>query len=463
MGCSRMLFVLTVSACLLFTPIDRLLRAAELETPTFVVAQKDPPSEAKPKLVHRREDLLESDESLKTALGKRLFADSRLGVSTSCASCHVPPSVGPAMLRDTPTLLDVAQGNRFNHDGEFGTLEALITAKLVSSDMGWSAYERDDALSAIRDALLRDDQPEGTYAETFSSAYSLDLIAATPQETSDAVTRALADFVGGLNSTRTAPYDAFGYVNRLQEAAAGPADAKAFGGRIFGRLGNLEGRVLVKFLSRFNELEYQGLKIFFATEGNTKVGNCVTCHYPPYFTDFSFHNTGVTQETYDRLNGAGNFAEFEVPSASEAARPSSTLRAAPIGEDPARADLGHWNFVDVEKSPLRRPDENGESFLDRMVGAFKTPTLRNLSSTAPYMNNGAYATLEEALAQKVRASELAKAGKLRSADDELKLMNIIQEDIPALAAFLRALDEVQPEDYRDLIVKGITIRPVHPM
>lgn len=44
--------------------------------------------------------------------------------------------------------------------------------------------------------------------------------------------------------------------------------------------------------------------------------------------------------------------------------------------------------------------------VDVTKGAFKTPTLRNITKTAPYMHNGAYDTLEEVIEHYVRGGDL---------------------------------------------------------
>jgi hypothetical protein len=51
------------------------------------------------------------------------------------------------------------------------------------------------------------------------------------------------------------------------------------------------------------------------------------------------------------------------------------------------------------------------------------------------------ATLEDVLHFYVRMSTLAKHGQLRNADPELMHVSLDEEDIAALAAFLRSLDE----------------------
>ncbi len=50
------------------------------------------------------------------------------------------------------------------------------------------------------------------------------------------------------------------------------------------------------------------------------IGNCVSCHPAPEFTDFRFHNTGAAQEEYDAVHGAGSFMRLTVPSYAERRR-----------------------------------------------------------------------------------------------------------------------------------------------
>jgi cytochrome c peroxidase len=82
-------------------------------------------------------------------------------------------------------------------------------------------------------------------------------------------------------------------------------------------------------------------------------GNCTACHVGPNFTDERFHNTGVAwQESPLDSNGLGRF------------------------QDEGR-------FVASGKNEDR--------------GAFKTPTLREITRTAPYMHDGSRGTLDEVI------------------------------------------------------------------
>src|ERR1051326_6439698 len=88
-----------------------------------------------------------------------------------------------------------------------------------------------------------------------------------------------------------------------------------------------------------------------------KVGNCITCHAAPHFTNFDFHNTGATQWEYDSIHGEGTFAQISIPSLADRlnapndflpatpGHPNAKGRfiAVPIEEAPGYVDLGLWN------------------------------------------------------------------------------------------------------------------------
>ena len=125
-----------------------------------------------------------------------------------------------------------------------------------------------------------------------------------------------------------------------------------------------------------NALEKQGLEVF-----RTKAG-CTSCHAGPNFTDERLHNTGV----------AWNGSQF--------------------------LDEGRFAVSEVER--------------DR--GAFKTPTLRDLSKTAPYMHAGSMQTLEEVV------DFYSDGGRANpNLDPLIAPRRLSSEDKRALVAFLLAL------------------------
>lgn len=120
----------------------------------------------------------------------------------------------------------------------------------------------------------------------------------------------------------------------------------------------------------------RGMDLYFGR------ANCAVCHPPPLFTDHAFHNI------------AGPQAGFETPPlfpVNGIIRVAAEPQGWPI---PADVDLGRQ-----EAPPLQ------SSWSD--LGAFKTPTLRNVTLHGPYMHNGALATLADVM----RHYELLAAGE----------------------------------------------------
>ena len=109
---------------------------------------------------------------------------------------------------------------------------------------------------------------------------------------------------------------------------------------------------------------------------------CVLCHNGPNFTDDQFHNLGVPQ----------------------------------VG--PLKEDLGRFM---VSRQP-------------RDKGAFKTPTLRSVAETAPYMHDGVFKTLEEVVDFKN-----AGGGTNPNLSPLMKPLTLTGEEKADLVAFLKAL------------------------
>jgi len=194
-------------------------------------------------------------------------------------------------------------------------------------------------------------------------------------------------------------------------------------------------------------------------------GNCFACHPAPEFTDVRFHNTGAAQEEYDSLHGSGSFAQLTVPSYAERSRqpnrylpatpihPHATgvFRSVPAASNPSETDLGMWNifanpdFPEVQSQMRRLLCDTGpcdpKLELPRTIARFRTPTLRDLGHSGPYLHTGRMDTVEDVLHFYVRMSTLARGGQLRNADSELTRISLDEQDVAALAAFLRSLDE----------------------
>ncbi|HHJ17120.1 MAG TPA: cytochrome-c peroxidase [Gammaproteobacteria bacterium] len=116
--------------------------------------------------------------------------------------------------------------------------------------------------------------------------------------------------------------------------------------------------------------QVRGLAVF------TGKGRCVSCHTieqtQALFTDNRFHNIGVG---FKRISGR------------ETQTAQQFLQARRQGAD---VDITVLTKADMSELGRFAVTENITE-----VGAFKTPTLRNIARTAPYMHDGSLATLED--------------------------------------------------------------------
>jgi cytochrome c peroxidase len=194
----------------------------------------------------------------------------------------------------------------------------------------------------------------------------------------------VAASVAAVPGYRTAFREAFGDdridIDRVAEAIAAYEATRLSGGSRFDRFraGDAEG---------LTAEEKEGLEIFFGR------GRCSVCHSGPSFSDGAFHDVGIGR------------------------RPAG---AADAGRDPGRyAVTGRAS--------------------DR--GAFRTPTLRDVSRRAPYMHDGSIQTLDEA----VRVYQVD--GDDPRLDPAMREVDIGCRDVAPLVAFLRALDGTGFEDH----------------
>lgn len=400
-----------------------------------------------------------SVQSAVVRLGEQLFRDNRFSTSegdlpASCSHCHLydedpqglrayadffnrswvssrSQDVRRLELRNSPTILDVGEMPRLHYDGEFASLEDLVKGTWAGRPMGWLPGEEAKAYAQTHKVLTQD----AAYRTQFKAAFDVDVLTLSRENTINLAAKAVAEFMRTLKSRRTSPYDQFVRANGLPEAPATGESAPAFAQKLLAQLSARESRQELKLMPGFDSLALQGLKAFLST------ANCAVCHVPPLFTDQSYHNLGISQREYDQIHGAGKFAALSIPGATEAKRPSRQFREFPTRKNPSDVDLGHWNFVDLKTSPLRRAGESDERFLQRMIGTFKTPTLRNLNYSQPYLHDGSLHTFEDLLHEFKRLSELARAGQIREGDDELARINIAESDVAPLAAFLQSLNE----------------------
>ena len=295
------------------------------------------------------------------------------------------------------------------------------------------------------------------------------------------------------NQYNGSPYDVFLIKNNLPRSPDAGESNVAYSQRLLGLINGIDKPIFVgkadappsaadgkpefrlqqgqKFA--FGAAELQGLKTFFtqpADSSSPHAGNCVACHTPPNFSDFRFHNNGASQVEYDAIFGAGSFATLAIPDLAtrnanfdEFLPPSanhpdaaSRFRSPPSLAKPGYTDLGVWNMVGNPDAPNPQatlleilcgqfnfigPDCTDDAVLPLAIAYFKTPTLRDLGQSPPYLHNGSMKTLDDVINFYVTTSALARNGEVRNASPEFSKVNIDQTDQEPLKAFLRALNE----------------------
>jgi cytochrome c peroxidase len=318
--------------------------------------------------------------------------------------------------RNTPTLADSASQQHFFWDGRAAKLEDAILDELTSTHLGWLPHEREAALNEIHSMMIWDTGIEshasGTYTEEFNASYGADVESMDRDGAIDLAVKALAHYIRAIETPRTSPYDAFVAANGLPSELKTSETPRDFANRILQLLEAKQASGTLQVVQGFDADAVPGMTIFFGK------GRCAVCHVPPLFRDNSFHNTGTTQIEYDAVHGDGSFASLAPDRDAEPRRPSTGDRSG--------VDWGRWRVTQ----------------LDSDLAAFRTPGLRNLSLSDPYLHNGSRATLEEVIGQKFEASRMATRGELRNSDPFLAEVELDQFEIAPLVVFLNTLNSV---------------------
>jgi cytochrome c peroxidase len=414
--------------------------------------------------------------------------------------------VGSLQPRSVPTFL--------HFDGQFSDPADLVEETLTGRNFGWGPTQYQQAIAHIADVIRNDNgmnTPASEYGCNFSyraiflgtnasipaicrlpSQYLMDVTTASNQQIVDNISQLIAQYMRGLlfkqdenGNYYASPYDVFLRINHLPTQPTGGQSPQQYSQHLYQALLSLSNPTWVdgtygKFQYHaqpfaFGTTELAGLEIFLkasaaATDGSQHAGNCASCHVAPNFSDFGFHNTGVSQEEYDAANGQGAFMALVVPSLAlrsqsydaylpvTQAHPNATesFRHPAVAGSPQFADLGLWNVYlnpDIPKpqtsltsvvcaNSLNCTVDQG---LPSTVAQFKTPTLRDLEDSAPYFHNGSKLTFNDVILFYINNSQLARQGLLRNPPPEFQNMSISQADMAALVAFLKSLTE----DYDD--------------
>ena len=356
---------------------------------------------------------LPSDPSNKVAdnpkaaeLGHNLFFDTRLSSSNtvSCATCHqpqksytdgLPLAIGTAMgPRHTPSLLGISYSPWFYWDGRKDSQWAQALAPLEAS------HEHNIDRTQVVSLVTKDPRYSELYSQLFGEPPQLDIegISASPlgnvqqrqawQKLSDAEQQAINIAFTNIGKSLAA------YQRKIVPGRSKFDDYAD----------SLAGLSTANTEPQLSPQEIAGLKVFIGK------GQCVTCHNGPLFTNHEFHNTGVMP------------VALEMPPMAR----YDGVRTARL--DPFNC-LGEYSDAQPnECSELRFARDTKD-----LVGAQKTPTLRNIAETAPYMHGGQLMTLEDVI------SHYNDAPTSMLSHNEAKPLGLRRVESQQLLAFLKTL------------------------
>jgi cytochrome c peroxidase len=336
------------------------------------------------------------DDQAAAELGFTLFFDARLSANQNvrCATCHpperffqdgLPVSKGIGLAsRNAPTMVNAARLSWIFWDGR--------------ADSVWSqplfAIEHPREMGFDRLALAH------RMATSFSAAY-VKAFGALPAL--DDATRFPANGKPGDPSWEgMAPADR----EAIEVIAANVGKAfEAYERRAIAGRAPLDS-FLLGDASALTPQAVRGFKVFIQA-------GCPRCHAGPMLTDEKFHRTGL---------GTGDGALDRGRETGLATLAANEFR-------------GEGDYADPPRGPAP-PAATADD-----VGAFRTPSLRNVARTAPYGHDGSVATLRDMVQRQLGGG---LAGPLGPVDPLLEPQTVSSDDVDAILAFLAALDGTAP-------------------
>lgn len=319
----------------------------------------------------------------KIELGRQLFFDPRLSsnATISCATCHDPSMGYASRTRFGVGILD-QEGTR-NTPTSYN--------RIFSAEQFWdgrAATLEEQAKGPIANPVemtietVLDAAHEAAVSRLKGiPGYVLQFEVIFPDEglTIDTVAKAIADFERAI-VTGPSPYD---YAQDFEKFAALPPeeleDIEEFEPELYEQYLSAKAAVEANPMS---EGARRGQELFFSERVN-----CSACHVGANLTDELYHNLG-------------------------------------IGIDPIEPHLGRYEVTHDPKD----------------WGAFKTPTIRNIAQTAPYMHDGSLETLLEVVEHYDKGGNPNK-----NLSDKIVPLDLTEQEKLDLVAFMESCTGALPE------------------
>jgi len=323
----------------------------------------------------------------KIALGDKLFDDKRFSSTgeVACATCHDPKKA----FTDSP--LQVSEGIEKDGKKLTGTRNAptVVNAAYMTTQFwdGRSPSLEDQALHPpvnpvemglpSHEPILEIVRTDPEYVEAFKAVFGK----TGDQITMDEVTKAIGAF------------------ERTKVSGDSPFDRYFYGGE----------------KDALTDAQRRGFDLY------VNKGRCVSCHVieqtQAIFTDGRFHNVGV----------GINDIQDDVPTLA-----GQYIDAGITGE-----------AVDIEVLGDKRSSELGRFAVTTNfdgLGAFKTPTLRNVAVTAPYMHDGSKKTLRDVVVHYNNGGVTNEGDPVNDfLSGGIRPLDLTEDEIDDLVAFMDAL------------------------
>jgi len=312
------------------------------------------------------------------ALGRKLFFDRRLSHNgtMSCAMCHVPEQGFTNNELATPI-------------GVTGRSIRRNAPTVLNS-----AYQK---------TMFHDGRDTSLETQVIGPLVSQDELANPSIGFVVAKINALPDYDGLFE----AAFGGDASIGRIGEAIASwersllagdsPFDRWRFGGQS----------------DALTERQRRGFELFSGKAG------CMSCHLVgedhALFTDHDFHDTGIGYRAEAQVRQGGDTVPVEIAPGVFTNIDRAVVES--VG-DPRKSDLGRYE-VSRDLGDLWR---------------FKTPSLRNVSLTAPYMHDGSIASLR-GVVRFYNGGGVPHEGL----DPLIRPLGLSEDEIDALVAFIEAL------------------------
>ncbi|NQY65613.1 MAG: cytochrome C peroxidase [Alteromonadaceae bacterium] len=166
--------------------------------------------------------------------------------------------------------------------------------------------------------------------------------------------------------------------------------------------------------------EVQGMRLFVGK------ANCASCHNGPLFTNYEFHNIGAPEIGMPSVELGRHQGVKELL--------TDEFTCLSVWSDATENDCAEMLFL--------------KSSGPELVGALKTPTLRNIGATAPYMQFGQFDNLQQVLGHYNKPSPpiYNRDQHPNRPHFDILPLKLDEQELLALESFLRTLTSPMPKD-----------------